>query len=307
MVSNQTHRIGRLAERSGAANVTIQTGKFDTHKILNPAVKGTGHQHGPLYRRHLREYIAAQWRHRCAYCGKGDWKDNTAFNLDHVKPRAAGGPDNIRNLVWSCRPCNQRKAERPVEQFLRKKPKRLARVLRQQPVPLAAAGQHAAICQALVREVRNNGHEVVETTGADTAHARKACGIDKSHANDAACCGNSNRIGGLRRPAKLKAVGHGRRKQIKNLPKEPYRIWRHEKPAVRRAIPCPGHAYHPNQVHGIRSGDMIEIRTQKGNLTGIARVEASRQRVSVRSGQRSASTSEATQMQRVAGRNGYRK
>ena len=36
VVSNQAHRIGRLAERSGAAAVTIQTGKFDTHKILNP-------------------------------------------------------------------------------------------------------------------------------------------------------------------------------------------------------------------------------------------------------------------------------
>ena len=119
VVSNQTHRIDRLAERSGAAAVTIQTGKFDTHKILNPQIQGTGYQHGPLYRRHLREYVAAQWRHRCAYCGKGDWEDRTAFNLDHVKPRTAGGPDNIRNLVWSCRPCNQRKGDCPVEQFLR--------------------------------------------------------------------------------------------------------------------------------------------------------------------------------------------
>ena len=61
------------------------------------------------------------------------------------------------------------------------------------------------------------------------------------------------------------------------------------------------------RVHGIRSGDLIEIRTQKGNFSGIAQVEAARQRVSVRSGQRSGSTSKATRMRRVAGRDGYRK
>ncbi len=109
-------------------SVTIQTGKFYTHKILDPKVAGAGYQHGPLYQRHLREHITAQWRHRCAHCGKGDWEHRTAFNLDHVKPQTAGGPDNVRNLVWSCRLCNERKSERPVDQFLRENPERLRRV-----------------------------------------------------------------------------------------------------------------------------------------------------------------------------------
>ena len=307
IVANQVHRIERLAARSGAQTTIIETAKFDTQKILDPQIEGTGYQRGPLYRRHLREYIAAQWRHRCAYCGKGDWEDATRFNLDHVKPRGRGGADNVRNLVWSCRPCNERKGERPVREFLQENPERLARVLRKRGTPLAAAGQQAAICQDLVRRLKKSKHEVEQTTGADTAHARAESGIPKSHANDAACCGSKSGVGSLRTPVKLRAVGHGRRKQIKGLPTGPYLAWRHEKPAARRQTPCPKHARTPNHVHGMHSGDVVRIRTRKGWEKGTAQVEASRQRVYVRTAGGNPSTSTASRIKRVAPRNGYQK
>ena len=174
IISNQHHRLQRLASRSGTSDVTVQTAKFDTHRILNPQVEGAGYQHGPLYRRHLRAFIAGQWNHRCAYCGKGDWDGATRFNLDHVVPRIAGGADNVRNLVWSCQPCNQRKGERPVEAFLRENPERLTAVLRVCRAPLAAAGQHAAICQGLMRRLKTAGLKTNETTGGrHRAHARR--------------------------------------------------------------------------------------------------------------------------------------
>ena len=40
IVSNQTHQLVRLAERSGAKGAVVQTAKFDTQKILNPAIQG---------------------------------------------------------------------------------------------------------------------------------------------------------------------------------------------------------------------------------------------------------------------------
>ena len=263
-MSNQQHRVHRLAKRSDAGKVVVQTAKFDTHKILNPEVQGTDYQHGPLYRRHVRAYIAAQWSHHCAYCGKGDWEDATKFNLDHVVPRTAGGPDNVRNLVWCCQPCNQRKADQPVDVFLRENPERLTAVLRRRKVPLAAAGQHAVICSALIEGLKASKLKTAETTGADTAHTRRINGIKKTHADDAACCNAQGTVTRLRHPLRLKSVGHGRRKQIKSLPVGPYLNWRHQKPAVRRATPCPGHAHHPNRVHGIRSGDLVRILTKKG-------------------------------------------
>ena len=306
IVSNQHHRLQRLASQSGAAEVTVQTGKFDTHRILNPQVEGAGYQHGPLYRRHLRAFIAEQWNHRCAYCGKGDWEDATRFNLDHVVPRIAGGADNVRNLVWNCQPCNQLKGDRPVEAFLRENPERLTAVLRQRRVPLAAAGQHAAICKTLKRRLKTAGLRAAETTGADTAHTRDANDITKSHANDAACCRARGPLTRLRRPAGLRSIGHGRRKQIKGLPVGPCLRWRHQTPSIRRETPCPGHARHPNHVHGIRSGDLVQVLSKNQWIHGRAAVAAASGRVSVRTRTRSVSTTKATRVRKIAPGNGYR-
>ncbi len=40
----------------------------------------------------------------CAYCGSA-----TAFSLDHLLPRSAGGGDQGENLVIACRSCNSSK------------------------------------------------------------------------------------------------------------------------------------------------------------------------------------------------------
>ncbi len=55
-------------------------------------------------------------RGRCWYCGASihplsDWQ------ADHQHPRAQGGGDDLTNLVSACRPCNQRKGNRTVDQY----------------------------------------------------------------------------------------------------------------------------------------------------------------------------------------------
>ena len=307
IVSNQEHRTLRLAKRSGAPGAVVQTGKFDTRKILDPAVKRKEYQRGPLYRTHLRAYAAERDHHRCAYCDKGDWEDSTPFNLDHVVPRSASGPTNVRNVVWCCRPCNERKAARPVEEFLRDDPKRLAKVRGPKRPPLAAAGQYAVVCRELVRRLTASGLDLTETTGADTAHQRKELGIPKSRVNDAACCGSTNPVTRLRTPQLLKAVGHGRRKQIKGLPTGPYLRWRHLPPATRRRTPAPRHARHPNTVHGIRTGDTVKIMSRDGWRQGLAQVEAGARKVHVRTTKSTYSTTKAHRLKKIAPRNGYRK
>ena len=307
VVSNQEHRISRLAERSGAGTVVVQDSKFDTQKILDPGIQGTEYQQGPLYKTHLRAYIAEQCRHRCAYCGKGTWKTQSRFELDHIVPVSKGGPTNVRNLVWACRPCNQAKADTDLETFLKANPERSTESFHRtrKRTPLAAAGAMAWLCQTLLKRLKNRGLTVETTTGADTAYTRKQLGFQKNHADDAACCRSARPVTQLRRPAKLKAVGHGRRKQIKSLPETEYLRWRLKPPAERRKIPCPGHAHHPNVVHGIRTGDLIEILGPKGTVRGRAQVEASRKRVHVKNAKRSASTSQKARLRRIAPRNGY--
>ena len=63
----------------------------------------------------------------------------------------------------------------------------------------------------------------------------------------------------------------------------------------------------PTHVHGMHSGNVVRIRTRKGWKKGTAQVEASRQRVYVRTAGGNPSTSTASRIKRVAPRNGYRK
>ena len=51
----------------------------------------------------------------CQYCGK---KCNTdELSLDHIVPRCRGGKTSWTNVVTSCVPCNQRKADRSLAQM----------------------------------------------------------------------------------------------------------------------------------------------------------------------------------------------
>ena len=310
IVSNQVHSVLRLLRLTGATSATVQTGKFDTHKILRPGIKGIQYQQGPLYKTHTRAYVAQQWKHRCAYCSAKDWEASRPFNLEHVVPRSAGGATNIHNLVWACEPCNRRKNSTPVEDFLAHDPERLNQIVQTttgNAVPLARTGLYAEICKRLVTRLKATGTQVDETTGADTANARKLFGVRKSAANDAACCGATEPVTRLRHPLRLKATGHGRRKQIKGRHGAEYMAWRHLPPSERKRTPCPKHAVRPNIVNGIRTGDTAEILHEKQWVRGRAQVVASKSRVYVKTTAAKRSTENPAKMRRIAPRNGYQK
>jgi 5-methylcytosine-specific restriction endonuclease McrA len=44
----------------------------------------------------------------CGYCGEKTPK----MNIDHIVPRSRGGKHTWTNVVWSCMPCNDRKADK---------------------------------------------------------------------------------------------------------------------------------------------------------------------------------------------------
>ncbi|WP_084647157.1 HNH endonuclease [Parafrankia discariae] len=60
----------------------------------------------------VRETILTVWAGRCAYCG------GQADHLDHVIPRAQGGPHRGENRLPSCSPCGQAKANRTLAEWL---------------------------------------------------------------------------------------------------------------------------------------------------------------------------------------------
>lgn len=50
--------------------------------------------------------LAARDHGLCGYCGK------PGENTDHIIPRSRGGRSEWENVVWACKPCNNRKADK---------------------------------------------------------------------------------------------------------------------------------------------------------------------------------------------------
>lgn len=54
----------------------------------------------------------------CFYCDVPfEPEGNLARTIDHRHPRRLGGTDGMRNLVFACHACNQRKAAIPEQEF----------------------------------------------------------------------------------------------------------------------------------------------------------------------------------------------
>ena len=57
----------------------------------------------------LREEVVLRAGNRCEYCGLSQLGQEAVFHIDHVVPRAAGGPTVTGNLALACVSCSLRK------------------------------------------------------------------------------------------------------------------------------------------------------------------------------------------------------
>jgi hypothetical protein len=60
----------------------------------------------------LRVAVIVRAKERCEYCGLAQAGQEAAFHIDHVQPRAVGGPTTEENLALSCVSCSLHKAAR---------------------------------------------------------------------------------------------------------------------------------------------------------------------------------------------------
>jgi len=49
---------------------------------------------------------------RCEYCRMHQALQGATFHVEHVRPRAEGGSDDLDNLAWACPGCNLTKSDR---------------------------------------------------------------------------------------------------------------------------------------------------------------------------------------------------
>ncbi len=57
----------------------------------------------------LHAEVVLRAGNRCEYCGLSQLGQEAAFHIDHVVPRAAGGPTVSANLALACVSCSLRK------------------------------------------------------------------------------------------------------------------------------------------------------------------------------------------------------
>lgn len=235
----------RLSAWCPVGGVDLELVRFDTHLMANPAVSGAGYQHGTLYGYEVREYVLEKWGRRCTYCDA----ENVPLNLDHVVPRARGGSDRSSNLVPACIPCNQAKGATPVEKFA---PDRADRILRQAKLPLKDAAAVNSTRFAVLGALRGLELEVDCWSGGRTKWNRHQTGTSKTHALDAACCGEVDRLSHRMPALPVKAMGRGDHCRTRT---DAYGFARLRLPRVK-------------SVRGFQTGDLVVAVVPSGKSRG---------------------------------------
>lgn len=226
--------------------------RFDLQQMQNPEIDGVEYQRGELFGFEVKEYLLAKWGRKCAYCGV----ENVPFEIEHIVAKSKGGSNRVSNLCLSCHSCNQAKGNKPVEEFLKKKPEILKRVLAQASSPLKDAAAVNATRWELYRRLQSIGLPVEVGSGGRTKFNRKTRGIEKTHAFDAACVGTSTPerllLNGIK-PLTIKAKGHGRRQRCGT---------------DRYGFPV-RHAPSQKLFMGFQTGDFVKADVKTGKYAGL--------------------------------------
>jgi 5-methylcytosine-specific restriction endonuclease McrA len=132
-VSNILTWVKRVSSLCQITAISQELVRFDTQQMEDSEISGVGYQQGTLAGYEIREFLLEKWNKTCAYCGVKD----TRLEIEHINPRSKGGSNRVSNLCLACNPCNQKKGNQDIKDFLKGKPDLLKRILSQAIRPLA--------------------------------------------------------------------------------------------------------------------------------------------------------------------------
>ncbi len=127
--------VKRSMKLSPVASIAVERVKFDLQKLEHPNIEGVEYQQGTLAGYTLREALLEHWGRECAYCGA----KNLPLQIEHITPKSQGGSNRFNNLTLACVCCNQKKGNRPIEEFLSNQTEVLKKVKNQAKTPLKDA------------------------------------------------------------------------------------------------------------------------------------------------------------------------
>ena len=268
--------VRRLAKLLPIQDIHVETSVFDPQLLRNPEIKGIEYQQGPLYQTNLRSAVFQRDGNKCVYCNRSGKRQR--LEIDHAIPKSEGGPDRYDNLVAACRTCNQKRKNLPLEQWLRRRPKKLAAVNAKLGMDLASATHMNIILPNLLKELRQDGWNVTEHSAATTAAGRQVCGIDKSHHGDAAVTGYPAKLNRMPdRPITIKATGRGNRQRIMpdrhGTPRgKGYREYCKLTRKIQKQTPTPSHKKREKRVGGVATGDHVKFNHEGTKVHGYGTI-----------------------------------
>ncbi len=241
--------VDRLMRWAPVTALSQELVRFDTQALQNPEISGAEYQQGTLAGYEVREYLLEKWNRTCAYCGA----QNVPLTIDHIHPKSKGGSDRVSNLTLACTPCNQKKSNRDVAEFLAGDPKLLAKIKVQSKAPLRDAAAVNSTSWALFGKLKETGLPVEVGTGGRTKWNRHRLSVPKAHCLDAACVGRVDGLQDWQQPVlQIKATGRGSYQRT--------RLTRHGFPR--------GYLTRKKRHFGFRTGDMVKAIVTKGNKMG---------------------------------------
>ena len=184
-LQNSLTWVERLRKVCPIGAISQELVRFDTQMRENPAIAGRDYQQGTLQGYETREYLLEKWGRTCVYCGAS----GVPLEIEHMLCKKRGGTNRESNLTLACKPCNQKKDTRLIEDFLQDQPAVLKRILAQAKAPLKDAAAVNATRWELYRRLQALGFSVEVATGGRTKYNRSVRQIPKTHWLDAACVG----------------------------------------------------------------------------------------------------------------------
>ncbi|MEA1053129.1 RNA-guided endonuclease IscB [Lamprobacter modestohalophilus] len=249
-IDTTTSWVTRLQRLAPITAISQERVRFDTQIMQNPEISGVEYQQGTLAGYEVREYLLEKFHRTCAYCGAKD----VPLEIEHIVPRSRGGSNRPSNLTLACRPCNRKKADKPIEVFLARKPEVLKRIQAQAKAPLRDAAAVNATRWALFAALKATGLPIETGSGGRTKYNRSRLDIPKTHALDAVCVGQVDQVQNWNRPVlAIQATGRGAYCRTR---------------AFKNGFPR-GYLIRHKRVRGFQTDDWVRAEVPKGKKAGI--------------------------------------
>ncbi len=220
--------------------VVVEIAPFDTHKIVNPNVKGSQYQDGPQKGFwDVREYCLWRAGYKSELSGKKGY-----LEVHHIIPRSQGGTDNPSNLIVLT--ADEHKALHDGKIKIPRSRLKKVKILKD-------ASHVATIGWHIVNGLKQQ-YNVHITFGSITKMKRIEMGLEKTHRNDAfVIAGGSKNI---------------------NRATEWYfgKFFRRQNRSLHRANPIKGGKRPANTVreaYGFRRFDKVEYQDKIGIVSGL--------------------------------------